>query len=324
MIGSVKSPVVITVFNRPGALERVLSAVVDARPKLVMVIGDGPRPGVRGEAALVTRARGLVERSLANLGNCELVRFYSEENLGHRKRLQSGLDRAFDIVDHAIVLEHDCVPHATFFPFCDELLERWAGDDRVTSICGTNPHPGLCRGDGSYFFSRYFLCWGWATWRRAWLKNDPSMDTWPEFRRDGRLRDVLNSPRARIYWRWLLESCYQERGGSWDRIWHYSQWASGALKVIPRSNLVSNIGFGGAATHCHRKVYYAGLPTSAMDFPLTHPAFLVPDTLADRAIEDRIFSKSFLRRLTWALSLGAHVVGRTMNRACVGIRGGQT
>ena len=31
----------------------------------------------------------------------------------------------FKSVDEAIILEDDCVPHKSFFPFCQELLERY-------------------------------------------------------------------------------------------------------------------------------------------------------------------------------------------------------
>ncbi len=51
-------------------------------------------------------------------------------------RPATGLTWAFEQVDRAIVLEDDCVPDPTFFPFCDEILERYVDDERVMHIAG--------------------------------------------------------------------------------------------------------------------------------------------------------------------------------------------
>jgi hypothetical protein len=49
--------------------------------------------------------------------------------------------------------------------------------------------------------------------------------------------------------------------------------AHGGLTVTPRVNLVSNIGFGDAATHTRgADDAKANLPTRSLSFPLTHPA----------------------------------------------------
>jgi hypothetical protein len=45
-------------------------------------------------------------------------------NLGVGRRIATGLDWVFDQVDRAIVLEDGCVPHPSFFGFCQELLDR--------------------------------------------------------------------------------------------------------------------------------------------------------------------------------------------------------
>ena len=48
---------------------------------------------------------------------CEVSTNYSDVNLGCGERVSSGLDWVFDSVERAIVLEDDCLPHPSFFPF---------------------------------------------------------------------------------------------------------------------------------------------------------------------------------------------------------------
>jgi len=42
---------------------------------------------------------------------------FSEKNLGCKIRISSGLNWVFSKVDHAIILEDDCIPDPSFFSF---------------------------------------------------------------------------------------------------------------------------------------------------------------------------------------------------------------
>jgi hypothetical protein len=80
------------------------------------------------------------------------------------------LDWVFAQTPRAIILEDDCVPHPTFFRYCDELLDRYQDHPDVQMISGSNV---LGRGTPySYHFSRGYNIWGWATWARAWQHYD--------------------------------------------------------------------------------------------------------------------------------------------------------
>lgn len=52
----------------------------------------------------------------------------------------SGISWVFEQVEAAILLEDDCVPAPTFFPFCTELLERYRMDARIGMIAGHVAH----------------------------------------------------------------------------------------------------------------------------------------------------------------------------------------
>ena len=42
--------------------------------------------------------------------------------------MASGISWVFSQVEEAIILEDDCVPHLSFFRFCEEMLERYRTD----------------------------------------------------------------------------------------------------------------------------------------------------------------------------------------------------
>src|SRR5689334_22463077 len=130
-----RTPVVFTIFNRPEITARVFSEIAKAKPPRLYVIADGPRLSRPGEADKCAATRKIVE---SVDWNCVVRWNYSEANLGPRKRLSTGLKWVFDQEEDAIILEHDSLPHPTFFPFCEELLDKYRDDDRVMHIGGNN------------------------------------------------------------------------------------------------------------------------------------------------------------------------------------------
>jgi hypothetical protein len=275
-----RTPVALFVFNRPDCARQVLQAVRIARPRQLLVVADGPRSSRPDDAPRCAETRALFERLD---WDCEVLYNYADTNLGCRQRITSGLEWVFSQVEEAILLEDDCIPDPTFFRFCDELLERYRHDARVMTISGNNPHRGWRRGSASYYFSRFFNCWGWASWRRAWQLYDPQMQRWPQVREGGWLGDILGNSRAEQYYRRVLQDTFEGRIDTWDYQWLLSGWLQNALHVQSGVNLVTNIGFDGRATHTSgRDSVYVNQHSASLAFPLSHPPFMVADSQADR------------------------------------------
>lgn len=276
------TPVVLIIFNRPDHTRRVFDAIAQARPRTLFIVADGPRPDRPDDRERCRAARAVVERID---WPCEVVRDYAEENMGCGRRPASGISKALEMVEDAIILEDDCVPQPGFFRFCEELLERYRDDERVMMISGSNP---LSRRQGlkhSYYFALATIGWGWATWRRAWRHYDMAMPAWPELRARGWLSEIFAQPRFAQYWDAHLERVYRSYQAPdlsvWDYQWFFTTWARNALAVYPRVNLVSNIGYGEDATHTTSDGSSVYFPSSALDFPLTHPPEIVWDRKAD-------------------------------------------
>ena len=184
--------VALIVFRRPETTVRVLNAIRGLKISRLYVIADGPRQNVAGEAELVNETRQLVD---GIDWQCEVVKLYSNTNMGLRERVLSGLDEVFSREDSAIILEDDCLPNVDFFRFTAELLENYASNDKVALISGNNfaSNPQMVE---SYYFSTHANIWGWATWARTWHEfRTTEMD---EFLTDSAKTEIARSIQSRL------------------------------------------------------------------------------------------------------------------------------
>ncbi len=292
----IKYPVVFIIFKRPDTTEKVLTAIRQAKPEKLFVIADGPRTERTGEAEQCKATRAIIERVD---WNCEVITNYSEVNLGCAKRVSSGLDWVFEQVEEAIILEDDCVPHPTFFPFCEELLDKYRYDTRIASISGQNVQFGRKRTNYSYYFSRYNHCWGWASWRRAWQHFDFQMKLWTEVKENKLLENILDTSQEVDMWTDTLDSTYCGHLDSWATKWTLACWLQSGLCILPNVNLISNIGFGTDSTHftSDQLSPYENIPTETIDFPLKHPPFVFQNFQADSFTQKTLFKQAQIQML---------------------------
>lgn len=282
-----ETPVVLIIFNRPDKTRKILEVIREAKPSKLLVVADGPRPDRPDEINLCRETRSIIEQVD---WDCEVLKKYSDVNLGCALSPAQGISWAFKQVEEAIILEDDCIPDPTFFRFCMEMLEKYRFDERVMHVSGNNYHPTVQRSEYSYFFSRYTLAWGWATWRRAWDQFDFEMKHWAEIRESGYLKDILGDDRLATNWSKTFQFVYDKNLDCWDFQWLFSCWIQGGLSIIPSVNLVSNIGSGSDATHTSDGNQCLHRPTAPLSFPLAHPSFVIRDAQADHLIQSTMFN----------------------------------
>lgn len=290
----VNSPVVMIIFNRPDTTAKVFAEVARARPSKLLVVADGPRADLPGEAERCAAARKIVEQVD---WPCEVLTNFSDSNLGCKQRVSSGLNWVFEAVEEAIILEDDCVPDPSFFRFCDELLLHYRDNERVMMISGDNFQNGGIRGAASYYFSRYCHVWGWASWRRAWQHYDVEMADWPIAREHGLLHEILDDLSQERHWSKTFDIIHSGVVDTWDVQWMYACWRQRGLSIIPNVNLISNIGFRSDATHTKNESdRFGDLPVYPMDFPLQHPPVISRDVGADLYTEHHMFHVPWFER----------------------------
>jgi hypothetical protein len=311
--------VVYIFFNRPDKVCQSFESVRAARPSRLFLVADGPRTDVPTDKDRCAAARRLVERID---WPCEVNVDYAETNLGCRRRVSSGIANAFAHVESAIILEDDCIPVKSFFRFCEELLFRYADDERVMAISGDNFQNGVVRGEASYYFSKYFHCWGWATWRRAWRHYDRALARWPAFRDAGYLRAACPDPMELRFWTGAFNRCASGEVDTWDTLFLLTCWMQNGLTILPNVNLVSNVGFDADATHTNASSQYGALPAVEVT-DLSHPEWVCADALADRYTSESMFGISPDCALSRQGFLPRRILTVLRRRAEAMIRGGQ-
>jgi hypothetical protein len=242
------TPILFLIFNRPATTRVVFESIRSMRPTTLYVAADGPRRGVEADAQRCDEARRIASEVD---WDCSLHTLYRDRNFGIGQGVAAAITWFFDHVPEGIVLEDDCLPSASFYRFCQELLEYHRDQPRIMHISGNNFQYGKLRGEASYYYSQYTHCWGWASWRRAWRRFD------------------LNLLRA------------GSRPFVWDGEWLLAVRRHKGVAALPNVNLVQNIGFGPDATHTTRLERYAHLPAEEIEFPLKHPKGITIDSRAD-------------------------------------------
>jgi hypothetical protein len=281
-------PVLLIVYRRPELAARALEAIAAARPRRLFVAADGPASEADRPACAAAR-----EAATRVTWPCEVLTDFSERNIGCSARVMSALDWMFEHSDRGIVVEDDCVPAADFFPFCASLLERYRDDTRVMHISGET-YQVSGRVEDSYYFSKYALTWGWATWRRAWRLCDRDLATWPELRGRPEWAALFDTREEEQYWTGTFQQCHDKVITTWDYAWWYTCLTQG-LSIHPAVNLVTNLGSGPHATHthgdaqCHR-------PVGTLPGPLRHPKWTLRNRAADIDTFDRRLVGAVLKR----------------------------
>lgn len=272
--------VLILFFNRPTFLQKVFDEVRKARPSHLFLYQDGPR-GERDMEGIMG-CREIVSDEHIDW-ECDVHRLYQEKNYGCDPSEYLSQKWAFSVVDRCIVLEDDDVPSQSFFPFCKELLDRYADDERVGMIAGFNSDEVTPDVPDDYFFTTVFSIWGWASWRRVidrWQGDYAFLDD------EYSMKQVGDLWKLRRYRKYFLEMCRQHRETGkeyYESIFGMCLVLNHQLCIMPTRNLVNNLGVTADSTH-----YSASLDTipsrlrrmytmkrHELDFPLRHPAYVI-------------------------------------------------
>lgn len=265
-------PVVFLVYKRLAHTKLSFECIKKFKPRKLFIVADGPKNKKEG-----LETKQVIDFLRSSIDwKCDIKWNVSQKNLGLAKRVSSGITWAFEHCEKAIVLEDDCIPDLTFFTFCEELLEHFNNNERVGCITGNNFQDGINRGSGSYYFSNFPHCWGWATWKRAWRHYDHDMN-------DGKramnyINDKYDSKTLQ-YWEWIKAKVENGHLDSWAYRWTFSLWAKNILTVTPNKNLVENIGHGHDSTHT-KTINQS--PKESLSFPLKHPNKIARNHSADK------------------------------------------
>ena len=283
--------VVLIFFNRPKPLEIVFSALREAKVNKLFLIQDGARLDNDNDAANIKLCRDIVSQID---WECEVHRNFSDTNLSCDHRVFTGISWAFEYVDKLIILEDDCLPSQSFFPFCKELLNRYENDNRIHMISGMNYFDKFKDSPDSYFFSNTAAGWGWATWKRTWETATEQKDF--DFLKENYIKKMVSDNIKYVHLKlpfiqnftdtvikYREKNIKNNKVNSWEYAMGIAQILNSSLIITPTENLVSNIGLTEDSTHTVNQLNKLNKQTQKLffkktfeiDFPLKHPKYII-------------------------------------------------
>lgn len=262
------TPILFLTFNRLDTTKQVFEEIRKAKPPRLYLASDGARQNVDGETEKVQAVRDYI---LSRIDwECEVKTLFRDTNLGCKYAVSGAITCFFENEEIGIILEDDCLPDQSFFPFCEELLTRYKEDKRVWHISGDNFQNGTKWGDGDYYFSKYNHVWGWASWRDRWDQYDVEMTDYETTIYS--IKHYFANSKEFRYWKQIFSNVYMGKTNTWDYQYTFSMWKNSGIAIVPNVNLISNIGFGEGATHTQSMSSpHANMISESLPLPIKAP-----------------------------------------------------
>ncbi|SOD20339.1 nucleotide-diphospho-sugar transferase [Pedobacter xixiisoli] len=259
-----KSAVLYLVFNRIDETKESFETIRKAKPPKLYVAADGPRNAVNGEREICDAVRKIA----TNVDwDCEVLTLFREENLGCKTAIVIAIDWFFENEPEGIILEDDIIPKNEFFEFCDIMLEKYRNENVIKAVSGFNQF-GQNIESNSYYFSRGFYAWGWATWKSRWSN----------YKVDNLDMSLLESREVKsVYHKAAIEGVKFNLNiiqagvlDTWDYQMLYMIMVENGRVVAPLANLTTNIGANGAHSMNNQNIFFKYGEMSIND--LVHPS----------------------------------------------------
>lgn len=236
------APIALFVYNRPSHTRRTVEALKQndlAGDSDLFVFSDAPKSAAQADA--VREVRDHI-RKISGFKSVTVVE--RDTNLGLARSIIEGVTELCEKFGRVVVLEDDLVTSPHFLRFMNDALELYKDEEQVMHISGSL-YPIEAMRDETFFF-RVPLCWGWATWDRAWRHFYKSNEVMTEFNQKMRRDFSVNG--TYHFWK-QLEDNNKGLINTWFVYWYAALFLRGAMALFPGRSLVMNIGMDGSGVH---------------------------------------------------------------------------
>ena len=174
--------------------------------------------------------------------------FENSVNLGLANSVIKGVTEVVNKYGRGIVLADDLLTAPGFLRYMNDALDRYENEEKVMQISGHMFDVDI-EAETDAVFLPFTTSWGWATWKRAWSKFDPSAAGYDLLREDKSLRHKFDLDGTYDYFA-MLERQLKGKVNSWAIRWYLSVFMLNGISLFPTKTLVYNFGFDGSGTHC--------------------------------------------------------------------------
>jgi len=246
-----KTPVLITFFNRPDTLRKVLRASAHRTDLEFYLASDGARD--RQDKIDIEACWSVVEEELGEITQSRVLQ--RNTNLGCKLAMKGNLDWFFGQVKYGIILEDDCLPSDDFFNKVSSSLYSFQTNRDLISISGSDHVPDSMVSNTELFrLSMFPMVWGWGSWEDKWEKYTVEIPDIQEITKKAS-NEIFGSSRGidKYLFRKVIGYRFNEvnlgKIDTWDYSLTATAWRNSLKTLQINGNLVINVGFGGKATH---------------------------------------------------------------------------
>lgn len=290
------TPILFITFNRMDTTIKVFQKIREQKPKKLYLASDGAREAKVGESKKVEEIRNYLIKSID--WECEVKTLFQPKNLGCKFGTHNAITWLFENEERGIIIEDDCLPSNSFFSYCETLLKRYKNDQRIFTISGFNYASDLVNSRESYFFAKFPMIWGWATWRDRWHANLQVIENFEEIQNTQLVNSVTHDHAVS---RMIIDNVklsIENKVDVWDYIWVYTNFINNAVSTVPAKNLVENIGYGPEATHTVGVANDQLIPAVEMQCDCTAPSVILPQNSYDNHLYKDLYNwKSFPEKI---------------------------
>tara|TARA_B100001173_G_scaffold294055_1_gene287613 strand:+ start:656 stop:1558 length:903 start_codon:yes stop_codon:yes gene_type:complete len=284
-----KNSVLYCCYNRLNYVKKSLPKLKSLKIKKLYIAIDGPK----NENDKLKCKK--VEKFIKKLNfDYPVIYKIRKKNLGCKYGMSDSINWFFKKEKQGIILEDDIICSKDFIKFCDLMLNKYKMNKKIMMIGGTN-YDQFINNSPSFFFSKHFLFWGWATWRSAWKKYDVEMLKW----RDQKIKRKLRKKFSKFEYLFLqkrFNELHKNYKDTWDIQWYFACVNNDGLSVIPETNLITNIGVYG--THSNELFETLFLKRGKFNFKsLSFPKKIERNTLFDKRIYKLSNPETLLKKI---------------------------
>lgn len=237
-------PLALIIFKRTDTLQKIANELNRHDITTLYLIADGPRN--HDERQLTSEARKIAESISAQ----NVVKLYSEVNLGLKRNLTRGITTAMQMAEHLIVLEDDCLPSASFLESCENISGAWDSVDSLAGFCGSSFLP--VKKNRKVWRSAKFNVWGWMAKSSAWMAFIESGFLEMSSKELASETSCLRRLPALAQWELRRIIRNLDSIDTWDVQFEIFCLQSNFEFLKPTANLVTNVGFDSEATNTVR------------------------------------------------------------------------
>ncbi len=242
-------PILFITYNKPDTTKKVFEKILSINPEHLIISSDGPSND--SENKIISNLRKYFDDRTINKN---FLKLYQEKNIGCKENVIYSITKSFEKFDKLIIIEDDTLPSKSFFQYTQKLLNLYEREKKVNLISGYN-YLSKSKHDGPFYFSKYTNIWGWATWKNRWENrvtlNEENLNKF----KNSDLSKVFFSEQEASYFIERFEDVVFKQLDTWDYGLIFSNFFTKSVSIVPKYNLVKNIGLG-HQNAAHTKSYF--------------------------------------------------------------------